>query len=454
MTDSSVRTRARDLVEEFRHPVPEQFLIPLVRQIVSRPKLAAMFGRLDKFGNPFEEQRYIWPYPVLERMRAEGPLVYHPLYQNWFITGYEASAQVLSSPDMVTGPQIETLMKVRPYSQLSDWTRQFMANQLVFTDPPQHDRLRSLVARAFTPRQMARLETRVESLAHEMLDAVADDPEPDLFASLAQPLPINMISFLLGIPEDRWEWMSDISKVLVKVVDPFTSFDPAEMEATVQETRQVLTELADERRRNPTDDVISTLVTANEEGDQLTMDELVAVTTTILFAGHETTTGLLCTSMLALAQHPEQRALVQADPELWPTAVEELIRWDTSVQMIPRSAAADVKIGDKVIAKGDNVLVVLAMANRDPAEYDRPNELDLTRTGGKPLGFGHGIHYCLGQALARMELRIGLRAVIDRFGDYTIDESKVEWRQVATLRSPTTLPVKRGQQATTEVVPA
>ena len=146
--------------------------------------------------------------------------------------------------------------------------------------------------------------------------------------------------------------------------------------------------------------------------------------------------------------------MVQADPELWPNAVEELIRWNTSVQMIPRSAAADVKVGDKVIAKGDNVLVVLAMANRDPAEYDRPNELDLTRTGGKPLGFGHGIHYCLGQALARMELRIGLRAVIDRFGDYTIDESKVEWRQVATLRSPTTLPVKRGQQATTEVVPA
>ena len=189
---------------------------------------------------------------------------------------------------------------------------------------------------------------------------------------------------------------------------------------------------------------MTALVEANDEGDKLSTEELVATVTTLLFAGIETTSSLLGNAMVALARHPEQRDLIRAQPELWPNAVEELLRWDAPIEVAQRTATADLEIAGQKIKKGSPFIVSILGANRDPDFYDNPNELHLDRPDPRPLSFGHGIHHCLGAALARLELRVGLQEFMDEFGDYTIDDSKIVWKRNTPMRGPTYLPIRRG----------
>jgi len=379
----------------------------------------------------------------MELMRAEGAISHRKLYQQWFVCGYEEARQVLSSDAFITKTQADVLLVTRPYSQMTTQAKEFMSLWMLLVDPPIHTRLRGLVNRAFTPRRVAGLEARVEALVDEMVaDMVAQDA-PNVAEMMCRDLPVAVIADLLGLPRERWDWSRETTEHMVKLLDPFEYFDPADMSATIADIHDYWGSLADERRKDPQDDLMTALVQAEDEGDRLTRQELIAVIAFLMGAGHETTSNLLGNSILVLANNPDQRAKVRDNPDLWPNAVEELIRFDTSVKISPRATAREVTIEGTTIPAGQNVLVQLSAANRDPRRFDRPNELILDREDPSPISFGHGSHHCLGSALARMELRTGLSKFVDAFGDYTVDTDSIEWKSSPTLRGMSRLVVRR-----------
>ncbi|MEM7143241.1 MAG: cytochrome P450 [Actinomycetota bacterium] len=422
----------------------DRFSLPAVRALVKRPRLAqAVLGR-SRWGNIFAEGIERDPFPAYRPIMADGPVVWSPWYQQFFVTGYEEARVALSSKAMEVTTQREVVLAVAPHAGMSELSKALFRTFLLFVDPPDHTRLRSLVSRTFTPKRMQRLEADVERLASGLLDAVEDDPTPDLFAAFNAPLPIHTISVLLGIPESDWPLTVEVSNALVDYLNPFPDFDAAQVDETLQRGVDLLDRLAEERRLDPRDDLLSALVHAESDEGRLSRFEVVGVAMFLMFAGHETTSGSLGLAMHHLARHPDQRTLVRDTPELWPNAVEELLRFDPPLHVDPRAAKEDLEIGGVSIAKGQRIAVMLAAANRDPRRFDRPDELQLDRESPQPISFGHGIHHCVGAALARMQMRVGLRVFLERFGDYTIDEHTIVWKQHAVLRGPVVLPVRRG----------
>jgi len=424
----------------------EQVLLPLVRGVVQRPRLASAFFRFDRWGNPFTERIFRDPYPSYHKVRADGPVVYRGLYQQWFVSGYDEVREVLASDKVDVGTQIDVLLDVRPYTGLSEQAAWLFRHFLLMLDPPDHSRLRSLVAKAFTPRRVANLEGRIRTLATEALDGLAASGEStwEMVESYNLPLPVNVIADLLGLPPDRWRWARHTTHRLVQLLDPFESFDPAEVNQAAAEAWEVWGALADELRAHPADDLLSALVEVEEGGDRLSRDELVVMATFLMGAGFETTANLLGNATVALAAHPDQRDLLRRSPDLWPNAVEELIRYDTSVRRDPRHTNAPLTVGGVTIPAGANVLLMLDAANHDPRHYDDPDALRLDRIDPRPISFGHGIHHCLGANLARLELKVGLQCLLAAAGDYTVDPDVVVWKRSATLRGPSRLPLRPG----------
>ncbi|MEM7287645.1 MAG: cytochrome P450 [Actinomycetota bacterium] len=422
----------------------EQVMYPALRQVVKRPRLADfLFGR-DRWGNPFSQQAYADPHHVIELMRADGPVQYHRMYQQWFVFGYEEARQVLTFDGLTNTAQAELLLQVRPYSKLSPRAKTFLRTFLNLTDPPQHTRLRGLVSRAFTPARVRALEPRVGPIVDELLTGLEARDGFDVMEDVAIPLPVNVIGTLLGLPRDRWDWSRRTTDHVVQMVDPFHGFDPVAMNETIDDIFEFYGSLAEKRLAHPRDDLISALASVEEDGDRLTRDELVTMVFFMMAAGHETTTRLLGNSVLALARHPTQRALVRAEPDLWPNAVEELVRFDTSVRNVGRGTTRDLEVGGVTIPAGSTVVINLGAANRDPRRWERPNELVVDRDDPAPLSFAHGAHYCVGAALARMELRVALRALVDRMGDYTVDEDAITWNESLILRGPRRMTLRPG----------
>ena len=422
----------------------DRLSLPAVRALVKRPRLTdAVLGR-SRWGNIFAEGIERDPYPAFRPIMADGPVAWSPWYQQYFVTGYEEARATLSSDAMEVTTQREVVLAVRPHSAMSDLSKALFRTFLLFVDPPDHTRLRSLVSRTFTPKRMERLEADVERLAAGLLDAVDGEEEPDLFAAFNAPLPIHTISVLLGIPESEWPFTVDVSNALVDYLNPFPEFDPARIDGLLRGGAELLDDLAEQRRRDPQDDLLTALVGAESEEGRLSRFEVVAMAMFLMFAGHETTSGSLGLAMHHLAKHPDERRKVAEDPGLWPNAVEELLRFDPPLHVDPRAAREDVEIGGVTIRRGQRVTVLLGAANRDPRRFENPDDLILDRDDPRPISFGHGIHHCVGAALARMQMRVGLRVFLDRFGAYTIDEDAIEWKGHAALRGPVALPVRRG----------
>jgi cytochrome P450 len=419
----------------------DRLSLPIVRSIASKPRLTELlFGR-TRWGNQFTPDASRDPYPTHEVIRADGPVTWHPLYRQWFVTGYDEALAILSSPDVIVGGQRELVLACRPHSKMSPHCRDLMRKFLLFVDPPDHTRLRRLVSRAFSPRQVARLEAAAERQAECLLAALGPVPCVDMFAAFNAPFPIQVIADLLGIPEEDWAWTRTLSDALTRFLDPFPDFDVDAVDALLGDGIAYFDQLVEARRITPTDDLISDLVAAEDENDRLDRFETVAIVMFLMFAGHETTSGMLGNAMLALAEFPEQRAWVRDEPERWPNAVEELLRYDTALQIDPRAAGADFTVGGQTIRKGQNIILMLGAANRDPRRWPDADVLRLDRDDPRPISFGHGIHHCLGAALARMELRVGLRRFVEGFGDYTIDPEEVVWKEHMVLRGPIMLPV-------------
>jgi cytochrome P450 len=362
----------------------------------------------------------------------------------WLVTRYDDVVAVLKderfAKDWRRAMTPEQLAQIPPIPEVM----RPLSENMLDKDPPDHERLRRLVSKAFTPRLIERMRPRVQEIADTLLDAVEDKGGMDLIDDYAFPLPITVIAELLGVPvEDRnrfREWSDaavsgDTTQEYVeKILLPH-------MQAFIEYLRA----LFEEKRENPKDDLISALVLAEEAGDKLSEDELLAMVFLLLIAGHETTVNLIGNGTLALLQNPDQLQKLKDEPLLIKPAIEELLRYDGPVETsTERFAREDVAIGDTVIPKGEMVMVVIAAADHDPERFPEPDTLDIARADNKHLAFGKGIHHCLGAPLARMEGQIALGTLLRRMPDLRLKGSpeSLTWRPGMVLRGLTGLPVE------------
>ena len=378
------------------------------------------------------------PYSVHARLRAQRPVT--PVIMPggapvWLITGYAEARAALADPRLskhMPGwhPEPDSIFAVLDLHMLN-------------SDPPDHERLRKLVNKAFTARRVERLRPRITAIAAGLLDdmsAQRDRPEVDLLASFAFPLPITVICELLGVPAaDR----DDFRTWSATIVSDTSAPEVFQAHATAM--LRYFTALLAAKRDEPRDDVLSALIAARDEGDRLSENELLSMAFLLLVAGHETTVNLIASGLLALLLNPAELARLRADPALIGGAVEELLRYVNPVNNATfRCATEPVEIGGVRISRGDPVLVALSGANRDPARFGDPDRLDLGRDGAGHLAFGHGIHYCLGAPLARLEAEIAFSGLLARFGSIrlAVPATSLRWRPSTLIHGLESLPVR------------
>jgi cytochrome P450 len=379
------------------------------------------------------------PYSTYARLREEDPVHWCEPWGQWVVTRFDDVLAVNKDPKHFSsaGWEKRFIQQLPPeLQQLPQMQRHYGTKVLSMTDPPEHTRLRRLVVRSFTPRVLEALRPAIEELVDDLLSQVEGDAGMDAISQFAYPLPAIVIGKLLGAPEDGRERFMRWSKTIVDFVGTGHA-DEARARAneeTLAEFRAFLEPIIRDRRAHPREDLISILASP-DGGEQLTDDELVSTCIVLLFAGHETTANLLGNGLLALLRHPDQLELLRAEPERMADAVEELLRYDSPVQRNRRLATEDMTFGGKEIAKGDSVLVFMGSANRDPEKFADPDTLDITRSPNPQMAFGHGIHFCAGAALTRLEAPIALRALLDRFPNVRLaDDFRERWHRNITFR--------------------
>ncbi len=362
------------------------------------------------------------PYPTLERLRAELPVFYDPVWQKVFMARYADISAVLRDSRhfgrSITHRLSRDELGWPPRDPRQREFDTFQDGHMLDAEPPQHTRLRSLVAQAFTPRRVEALRSRVEDIVARQLDALAQRPSFDLIEEYAAPLPVTVIAELLGVPEEHRAQLRPWSAAIVKLYE--LGYTPEQQRAgndAVIEFSALLRELLAVRRRAPQDDLISALAQAEEAGDRLSEAELIGSCILLLNAGHEASVnglGLGVRQVLLQGRWPE----VQSLPEIGRrAAVEELLRFDTPLPMFERWVLEDVEVAGHTLRQGQEVALLYASGNRDAAKFDAPDDLRLDRSPNAHLTFGLGIHYCLGAPLARMELEIALGALARRLPD-------------------------------------
>jgi hypothetical protein len=416
----------------------------MIGAVARRPWLSNALFRFSKWGNPFSEERSRWPYPVYERMSGGEPVVYSKLFRQWFVFGHDEAQAVLRSPHASMKRAAQVVLDVPMYKKLTPQVRVDVMRWLLVQDPPEHTRFRSAVARAFTPSSTKLHEDAVHAVVDALVDGLPTHGTVDLVERFTARLPIHVIARLLGLPAQRWEWLRQTSGSMASLLEPIVGIDPAAVNRDVAELHDFFQAVIDDRRREPRDDLISALVHDDGTGSCLTNDEAIAMIGFLLFAGHETATGALGNALLALERFPEQRQLLVDRPDIINNAVEELLRYDTSVQQSARIIAAPVEVGRHVIPAQAVVGVFLGAANRDGRRWQRPDELQLDRPNVQSITFGHGIHHCLGASLARLEMRVALPRLLERTTHARIDVSAVQWKRSFVLRGPTRIPVRFG----------
>ena len=375
------------------------------------------------------------PYPVYDRLRQEDP-VHEMEGGRWLLTRYEDCSAVLRNPTM-SSSQRDIGSADEP-----SLLQQYLSKLMLFSDAPDHTRLRGLVSRAFTPRVVEELRPRIVELVDQLLDEAEAAGELDVISGLGRPLPVAVIAEMLGVPAEDHDRFRSWSEALAHTVDPEMAPDVAER-ATIAglEFMEYFNELSEERRQRPQADLVSALVAIEDGGDRLAADELVANCILLLIAGHETTTNLIGNGTLALLRNPHELDRFREDAGLAKTAVEEVLRYDSPVHLTGRAALEDTEVGGVDIPAGDRVTILLAAANRDPAAFADPARLDLGREENRHLAFSSGPHFCLGAALARLEGQIALSSLVTRFPRLELAADEVEWNPTITLRGLQRLPV-------------
>ncbi len=395
--------------------------------------------------NPFIPQVHANPYPVYRQLRAEDPVHWSDLFQAWFLTRYDDVLSVLDdarfSADRRQARNRFAQEMLRREEELQSPFAQ--GRTMLSSDPPQHTRLRGLASKAFTPRAVERLRPRIQEIVDELLDRVQDAGRMDVIRDLAYPLPVIVIAEMLGIPPENRDqfkkWSDDIAATTGGPLMPPEVFERARQSSL--ELAQYFQTVIEQRRRDPREDLISDLIAAEEQGEALSEEDLLATCVLLLVAGNETTTNLIGNGMLALLRYPEQRQKLRDDPSLIKTAVEELLRYDGPVQGTARVALEDLEIDGRKIEKGQLVFTMLAAANRDPAQFSNPEELDITRQENRHVAFGYGIHFCLGAPLARLEGQIAINSLLQRISNPRLATEDLEWGGSFILRGLKALPL-------------
>jgi pimeloyl-[acyl-carrier protein] synthase len=385
--------------------------------------------------NPFDTAVMADPYPYYRRMREEDPVHWNDTVRAWFLTRHADVVELLRD-DRFSADRTRS-ERFRPPPP----HRRRPGRSMLVLDPPDHTRLRNLVNKAFTPRTVERLRPRVEAIAAEILDRIDGGDGFDLVRDFAYPLPVIVIAEMLGVPAADRAAFQQWSAVLVRGLDPLVSDEEQEVvfdarDALLDYLRGVLMQ----RRREPQDDMLTSLIAAEENGDIFSEGELLAMCNLLLVAGHETTVNLLGNGALALLENPDQLDRLRRDPDLVGTAVDELLRYTSPVQWTGRVAAAEIELGGRTIQPPQSVIGILGAANRDPQVFPDPDRLDLGRHPNPHVAFGRGIHFCLGAPLAHLEAEVAMPMLLERFPRLRI-AGKPEQRPTWVLRGLRRLPV-------------
>ena len=382
------------------------------------------------------------PYERYDHLRFEDPVHWSEGSQVWVLTRYQDVMDALRDPRLSSTSFSALIQEAGGGQTVKTLEQTFMA-MMIFRDPPDHTRLRLLANKAFTPGVLERIRSQVQDSADLLLNDVRKKGSMEIISELAYPLPALVISEVLGVADrDREKlkkWSDDLATLAGHMRDARENAGPASQSLT--ELIEFLRETVAERRAEPKDDLLSALVTAEDQNDSFTEDELYSMCVLLIFAGHVTTTNLIGNGILALLQNPSQLELLRNTPSLLESAVEEIIRYTGPVQAISRTALESYKIGDTQIKEGDRLSLNLAAANRDPARFNNADRFEIERSEGRHVGFGFGIHFCLGAALARMEGQAAIGAVVRGLPDIRLGEQELEWRPNPVLRGLTELPV-------------
>jgi cytochrome P450 len=383
------------------------------------------------------------PYPVYHRLRAADPVHWHEPFQAWVLTRYDDILPALHDLRL-SSDRARHIEQIIGHGELHPLFS-LVGKRMSFTDPPQHTRLRRIVSKAFTPHAVAALQPRIQGYVDRLLDRVQGQGRMDVIGDFAFPLPATVILGLLGVPVEARDrirgWSDDFMLVLSN--DP--SSIPVESYARAAEAAGRLTDhfshLVAERRTSPHDDLLTVLVHAEDEGDRLAEEELYATANILMVAGHETTTNLIGNGLLALLRHPDELRRLRQEPALISQAIEEMLRYDSPVQLVTRLAREDMALGGKTIRQGQLVHLMLGAANRDPQHFPAPDRLDVTRAPEKHLAFGQGTHYCLGAALARLEGHVAFETLLRRMPEIRFGAETPEYHENFNLRGLKSLSV-------------
>lgn len=383
------------------------------------------------------------PYPFYRRLQEQQNLYFKPGDGEgepdcWYVSDYDEVVRILK--DRRFGREMADERPPGPSKE-----QQMLAGMntgvMLHRDPPDHTRLRRLVSKAFTPARVKHLRADVERFCDELLDAAADKRDVDWIADFAMPLPVMVISDMLGVPKEDRHLVKEWSHALARTLEPgSTSMDDTEGIQAAMAFAQYLQGIFDERKREPKDDLMTALLQAEEAGDQLNEGERYATCILLLAAGHETTTNLIGNGLYTLWRHPDSLAQLRQDPDLTPGAVEEMLRYESPIQRTARYAHEDLELRGANVKKGQRVYTLLAAANRDPAQFSNPDTFDIRRKPNRHVAFGMGVHFCLGAPLARLEGDVAFRKLLSRFPHMDVDVSRPEWHEMVVFRGLKQLP--------------
>jgi cytochrome P450 len=386
--------------------------------------------------NPLANEVKQNPYPYYALLRDQAPAYWVESLQAWAVSRYRDVADVAKNTQLFSSAPIipAILGDQNPVPEVS-W--------LISADPPAHTKLRRLVNKAFTPRMVAALEPRIKEIVARLLDTIEQGDEFDLVRDFSTPLPLMVIAEMLGIEPERYREFKQWSDDMVRATGgEISAAERERLRSSMSDMQHYFEQAISERRHNSREDLISALVRAEEEHQALSAREVLAMCFLLLLGGNETTTNLIGSTVITLLNHPDELAKIRDNLSLVPQMIEEMLRYESPVQGIFRSATRETEIAGTAIPAGANVLILYGSANRDERQFPRPDVFDVGRNPQDHLGFGFGIHYCIGAPLARLEVRIAMDALLRRFPKLQMREQQREWVDSFVMRGPLKLPLQ------------